>query len=277
MTTVQRPFRFDVVAGPPQSGAAWLDTARRIEALGYDGLLLPDTAFTPSPFPALAAAAAATTALRVATWVLAAPLRTPGATVRETAALQLLSDGRFELGIGTGRPGAAQEAQRLGAAWGSAADRRDQLLAVVTAVRAEVRPAPPVLIAASGPKALALAAIGDAVALALPPEAGIDEVVRAVDLVRASGADPELALQLVAIGGRPVRYLADRPQALEGAAALTGGPEAMAEQLIALRAATGVSRFPIALEHAEDLAPVAALLRDKPGASGQSGRARTPG
>ena len=93
------------MAGPAASGAAWLERARAVEAAGYDLLLLPDTRFTPSPFPALAAAAAVTTRLLVAPWVLAAPLRSPAVVVREAAALQLLSGGRFELAIGTGRPG----------------------------------------------------------------------------------------------------------------------------------------------------------------------------
>src|SRR5437763_5113081 len=150
-----RPFRFGVVAGRPASGADWLSTARNVEALGYDTLLLPDTRYTPSPFPALAAAAAATSMLRVGSWVLAAPFRAPAAVVRETAALQLLSGGRFELGIGTGRPDAAREAALLGEAWGSAADRIARLVDVVTAVREQVSPVPPVVVAGAGPRVLA--------------------------------------------------------------------------------------------------------------------------
>src|SRR4051812_6396812 len=153
--TAPPAFRFGVVAGRPASGEDWLATARRVETLGYDTLLLPDTIHTPSPFPALAAAAAATSTLRVGPWVLAAPFRAPAVVVRETAALQLLSGGRFELGIGTGRPDAAAEAQLLGEAWGSAADRIARLVDVVAAVREQASPVPPVVVAGAGPRVLA--------------------------------------------------------------------------------------------------------------------------
>lgn len=67
-----RPFRFGLVAGQTRSGEAWLATARRAEALGYSTLLVPDTlGHTLAPFPALAAAAAATRTLRVGPYVLA--------------------------------------------------------------------------------------------------------------------------------------------------------------------------------------------------------------
>ncbi|NUS44097.1 MAG: LLM class flavin-dependent oxidoreductase [Mycobacteriaceae bacterium] len=86
----------------PRSGSEWVGAVQDAQRQGYDTLLLPDTLTTPSPFPALAAAAAVTTTLRLRPNVLAAPLRSPAATAREVAALQLLSDGRFELGIGAG-------------------------------------------------------------------------------------------------------------------------------------------------------------------------------
>ncbi|HEY0374945.1 MAG TPA: LLM class flavin-dependent oxidoreductase [Amnibacterium sp.] len=263
MTT--SPFRFGVVEGPPRSGTAWLDRARGIEAAGYDLLLLPDTRFTPSPFPALAAAAAVTTRLVVAPWVLAAPLRSPAAVVREAAALQLLSGGRFELGIGTGRPDAESEAAALGRPWGSGEDRRRLVTATVEAVRAAVVPVPPVTIAASGPRALQAAAIADTVALALPPTAVLDDVLRAVDVVRGQGADPAFALQLSGVGGRLVPHLErqgltadDVPDAV---GVLRGDADAMAEALRTLRERAGISMFPVSSAQAEAFAPVAAALR----------------
>src|SRR3954447_9336784 len=93
----EREFRFGVVAGKAPSGAEWAATARRAEELGYDTLLVPDTLNTFAPFPALAAAAAATTSLRVGSYVLSAPNRTPGLVTWEAETLQQLSDGRFEL------------------------------------------------------------------------------------------------------------------------------------------------------------------------------------
>src|SRR4051812_20826850 len=166
------PVRSAVVATPDTSAGKWTDVVRALETAGWETLLVPDTLWTPSPFPALAAAASVTTTLRLRPWVLAAPTRTTGALVREVKTVQQLSDGRFELGIGTGRPDAEQEAQRLGAAWGTPGERIATLEQAVTAVRDQVDPAPPVVVAASGPRMLALAGrLADRVAPALPPAA----------------------------------------------------------------------------------------------------------
>jgi alkanesulfonate monooxygenase SsuD/methylene tetrahydromethanopterin reductase-like flavin-dependent oxidoreductase (luciferase family) len=263
--TATHPLRFGVVAGRPASGAAWAAAARRVEDLGYDLLLVPDTMSTPSPFPALAAAAAVTTRVRVGSWVLASPLRTAGAVVRESSALQQLSDGRFELGIGTGRFDAEEEARRLGAEWGPAGRRLAQVVDAVAAVRASVVPVPPITVAATGPRALAVAGrIGDTVALALAATATVDEVRAAGDRVRQSG-EAALALQVGGVGGRWAGWLARSAPADDvaerSAGFLRGDAAAMAEQLAAMSAATGVTTFPVAQEHAEVFAPVLALLR----------------
>src|ERR1700761_5675740 len=105
----ERDFRFGVVAGRAPTGAAWADLARRSEQLGYDVLLVPDTLHTYEPFAALAAAAAVTTTLRVGTYVLSAPNRAPGLTAWAAESLQAISDGRLELGVGGGRPGAERD------------------------------------------------------------------------------------------------------------------------------------------------------------------------
>ncbi len=55
-----------------------------------------------SPIAALMAAAAATTRLRVGSYVLANDYRHPLVLAREAATLDLLSGGRFELGLGAG-------------------------------------------------------------------------------------------------------------------------------------------------------------------------------
>ena len=95
-----RKFRFGVVAAQAGSGQQWQDKARRIESLGFATLVLPDTLqYTLSPFPALAAAAAATRTLRVGTYVLANDYRHPVMLAKEAATLDFLSGGRLELGI----------------------------------------------------------------------------------------------------------------------------------------------------------------------------------
>lgn len=265
----ERAFRFGVVVGRPASGEEWLRTARHVEALVYGALLLPDTTFTPSPFPALAAAAAVTTTLHVGSWVLAAPFRSPAAVVRETSALQLLSGDRFELGIGTGRPDAAREAALLGQPWGSAADRITRLVDVVAAVREQVSPAPPVVVAGAGPRVLAAPHGAETVALALPPTATLDDVARGADLARSGGRDPELALQLSGVGGQLVAHLArqglTQADLRDAVAVLPADADAMAEALLHLRSRIGISYFTVAAEHAEFFAPVARALAGRDG------------
>jgi probable F420-dependent oxidoreductase len=97
------PFRFAVQQGSARSGAAWTTTARRAESIGYDVLVMPDHLGQQlSPFAALAAAAAATTHLRIGAFVFANDYRHPLILAREAATLDFLSGGRFEMGLGAG-------------------------------------------------------------------------------------------------------------------------------------------------------------------------------
>src|SRR5262249_25962076 len=99
-----KPFRFGVVAAYATSQAAWVTTARRAEELGYSTLLIPDrtTIGSLAPIPALAVAASMTTSLHVGSYVFSNDYRHPVLLAREAATLDLLSDGRFELGLGAG-------------------------------------------------------------------------------------------------------------------------------------------------------------------------------
>ena len=97
------PFRFGVNIWAASSSREWIDKARRIEALGYTTLFMPDhLADTLSPFSALAVAAQAAPTLRVGPFVLNNDLRHPVIVAREAATLDLLTDGRVELGLGAG-------------------------------------------------------------------------------------------------------------------------------------------------------------------------------
>lgn len=99
-----RPLRFAVQVARAASGAEWLDLARRVEALGYGTLSMPDhvvgEAF--APFPALAAAAVVTSRIRVGHLVLNNDFRNPLLLAREALTLDALSGGRLELGLGAG-------------------------------------------------------------------------------------------------------------------------------------------------------------------------------
>jgi probable F420-dependent oxidoreductase len=97
-----RPFRFGV-SGRGDSFAEWRDFARKAEALGYSTLVLPDHfARQLAPIPGLIAAAQVTSSIRVGTLVLDNDFRHPASLAKELATLDLLSEGRLELGIGTG-------------------------------------------------------------------------------------------------------------------------------------------------------------------------------
>jgi len=99
----QKAFRFGVTSGGKTSRAAWVALAQRVEELGYSSLVLPDVMRTPlATLTGLAVAAAATTKLRVGSFVFVNDYRNPALLAREIATLDLLSDGRVELGLGAG-------------------------------------------------------------------------------------------------------------------------------------------------------------------------------
>jgi probable F420-dependent oxidoreductase len=98
-----RPFRFGVQEHRAPTATAWKEKARKVESLGYAALYLPDH-FTDQlgPIAALMAAADATTRLRVGSLVFDNDYRHPVVLAKEAATLDLLSDGRFDLGLGAG-------------------------------------------------------------------------------------------------------------------------------------------------------------------------------
>jgi probable F420-dependent oxidoreductase len=99
---VPRDFRFSVnVFGIPSRGAL-RDRCRRAESAGFHTVFVPDHLGAPAPFPVLLAAAEATEHLRVGTLVLNAPFWNPALLAREAASVDILTDGRLELGLGAG-------------------------------------------------------------------------------------------------------------------------------------------------------------------------------
>jgi probable F420-dependent oxidoreductase len=99
----RRAFRFGVVCARGHSRHDWWEKARKAEQLGYATLLVPDHLQDQlAPVPALLAAADATTTLRIGSHVFANDFRHPVLLAKEAATLDLLSDGRFELGLGAG-------------------------------------------------------------------------------------------------------------------------------------------------------------------------------
>jgi len=101
--TKHRPFRFGVQASTAPSGKAWADLARRTEDLGYAVLTMPDH-FTDqlAPVPAMTVAANVTTNLRVCALVFDNDYKHPVVLAKELATMDVLSDGRIDIGIGAG-------------------------------------------------------------------------------------------------------------------------------------------------------------------------------
>lgn len=97
------PFRFAVHTGGGGLIDGWTDFARRAESLGYGAVYVTDhLGHGLSPIGAMAAAAAATTTLRIGSYVFANDFRHPLILAREAATLDHLSGGRLELGLGAG-------------------------------------------------------------------------------------------------------------------------------------------------------------------------------
>lgn len=106
METAPRPFRFGVhvAAIPPARSLG--EFAREIEDLGYAVLSCPDHLHYPDtplePMTLLAAAATATSTLELQPLVLANGFRHPALLAKQAATLDVISGGRFALGLGGG-------------------------------------------------------------------------------------------------------------------------------------------------------------------------------
>ncbi len=98
-----RPFRFGADMQHPLPGRSWTDSARALEALGYSTLFVPDH-FDEGlgPIAAMSAAATVTNTLGIGALVFDCDFRHPAVLARELATIDLLSEGRLEVGLGAG-------------------------------------------------------------------------------------------------------------------------------------------------------------------------------
>lgn len=287
-----------MVAASARSGEEWAEKARRIESTGYATLLVPDgLRYTLAPLPALTAAAMATRTLRVGTYVIANDYRNPVQLAKDVATVDLLSGGRFELGIGAGRPDAAEDNRMLGIPFDSGAVRVERLAESIALLKALLsgetgtatgpryaaanaqisprpvqQPRPPILVAAGKRRLLELAAReADIIALGIPPtepEAGVAERIAWIREAGGSRFDEmELNLNLMAVGQQVPRYVAMQMNlTAEGlaragaAAALTGTTDEMVDTLQRRREKFGISYLAVSDELMEGLAPVVERL-----------------
>jgi probable F420-dependent oxidoreductase len=177
-----KPFRFGVNVWRAASRAEWIEKARKVEGLGYSTLSVPDHLTDLfAPIPALVSAAAATTSLRVGTNVLNNDLRHPVLVAREAATVDLLTDGRLQLGVGAGHM--KSEYDQAGLDFDAGAVRVERLAEAITILKGLLagehvtfsgqhyrvrghtihpqpvqRPHPPLLVGGNGRRLLALAA-----------------------------------------------------------------------------------------------------------------------
>ena len=91
----------------PDLYRAILEQVRRAEEIGYDNVWLTEHHFTadeynPSLLPTAAAIAAATERIRIGTFVLLLPFQHPVRVAEDATCVDILSNGRFDLGVGQG-------------------------------------------------------------------------------------------------------------------------------------------------------------------------------
>ncbi|HST83084.1 MAG TPA: TIGR03621 family F420-dependent LLM class oxidoreductase [Kineosporiaceae bacterium] len=190
----QRPFRFACQAYKATSRKEWVELARRVEAQGFSALHVADHYIGPgaaleptghgvqtlAAIPAMAVAAEVTTTLRVGSRLFCVGYHQPVVLAKEAATLDLLSEGRLELGLGAGW--LDREYAAMGIPFPSAPDRIELLSETVdlisqcfacgpvelagrqvrasgfTAVPAPVQsPRPPIMIGGGGRRVLTLA------------------------------------------------------------------------------------------------------------------------
>lgn len=126
------PIRVSVQAEPADL-ASWLELARRLEAAGFDALLMGDhPGDGASPSPALGSAAAVTRTLRLGSYVTQAGVREPMHVAADAASLSVLAPGRVLLGIGAGHT--PREWADIGKDRPSPADRAGRLAEFAEAV-----------------------------------------------------------------------------------------------------------------------------------------------
>jgi probable F420-dependent oxidoreductase len=271
-----KDFRFGVGLHDARSRAKVQDAARRAEELGFDVLHVPDHLGAPAPFPALMSAAAATSRLRLGTFVLNAGFYKPALLARDVGAVRDLTDGRFELGLGTGYVREEFEAAEL--PYPSARQRIDHMQHVIEYMR-EHLPDVPILIAGNGDRVLTVAAkqadiIGFTGGDRAPGDH--DPLAERIAFVRNAAPDRFNELELnVAITAMPIDgsgmpdlkiprrflpHLTDE-ELLRHPGVLSGSTRDMADRIRGYRDTYGVSYIIVQAPHAEVFAKVIAELR----------------
>jgi probable F420-dependent oxidoreductase len=247
-----KAFRFGLHVLAPSGRDEWVTVAGQAEDLGFSVLSVADHLVDGciSPFAALGVAAEATSTLRVGTLVLNNDLRHPAVVAREVLALDSLSRGRVELGLGAGH--GFPEYESAGIRFDDAVTRVARLAEAVemldgllrgsdvtfsgthyqlTAHRAwppaTQRPRPPILVGGNGRGLLQMAAArADTVGLSGTGRTKADGLTHEATGFPPKAVDERIALVRTAAAGRDVEL-----QALVQRVILTDDPRGAAERL----------------------------------------------
>jgi probable F420-dependent oxidoreductase len=263
-TSGHRPFRFGIQASKANTRDLWVDLARRSEGNGYSCLTMPDHFDDQlAPVPALMTAANVTTTLRVGALVWDNDYKHPAVLAKELATMDVLSDGRLELGIGAGWM--ISDYEQMGIPYDSAKVRIDRFvegLKVIKGAMAEgpfsfsgdhytitnyngtpkpvQAPCPPILIGGGGKRVLSIAAReADIVGINATMSAGVVGL-HTFSTMTAEVVDEKVAIVREAAGARfndielnvrafLVNITDDAKQAASGIASMLGVEQQMVE------------------------------------------------
>jgi len=225
--TAMTDIEFGVNVHGMSSGRDFAALVRRADELGFDVLAAPDHLGMLAPFAVLSAAAAISPRLRLRTYVLNVGFWNAALLAREVSSLDLLSDGRAELGLGAGHMKAEHEDARL--PWLSLPERVQALAQLLLEVKRRLadddhQPRPrqrpmPVMVGAMSKAGLSVAAryadvVGFAGLRQVPGApagtftlSSAEETLRRVQQVRAQAGGrryrSDVLLQAVVLGADP--------------------------------------------------------------------------
>jgi probable F420-dependent oxidoreductase len=272
---VAKDFRFGMSMRFIKSRAAFVDKVKQAEDIGFDVLCVPDHLGAVAPIPALTAAAMVTDKLKLSMYVLNAAFYKPALLSRDLGDLDKLSDGRLEIGLGTGYVKEEFDAAEL--PYPSAGARVDYLNHMTKYLK-EHHPTTPILIAGNGDRVLTIAATqADIIGLtgSRVKEAD-DPLTERVEFVRNAAGDRfdklelNLAITAVPAEGESMpdltmtrRYAAglSDEEILAMHSVLTGSPQEMADTLSEYREKYGVTFITVQDNHIDNFAKVIAELR----------------
>ncbi len=269
-----RQFRFGIGLRSIKSADRLRAKVRQFADLGYDVVHFPDHLGAPAPFPAMVAAAAAAPGIRVGTYVLNAAFYRPALLARDVGDVDLLCDGRLELGLGTGY--VREEFEAAGIPYPSPAQRVAHLSDTVDHLR-RVTPRVSLLIAGNGDRVLTLAAQhADIIGFSAGEPRGADPLAERIAFVRKAAGTRfdalELNLAITAVptdaSGVPDLTLTrayapgcSDDQLLKMPSVLSGSPQQIADNLLAQRETYGITYFTVQDYHGKYFAEVIRALR----------------